>query len=32
MKILIEDLLVPEISGILYKRLDSLYKSAKDDL
>lgn len=32
MKILIEDLLVPEISDILYKRLNSIYKSAKDDL
>ena len=32
MKILIEDLLVPEISDILYKRLNSIYRSAKDDL
>ena len=32
MKILIEDLLVPEISDILYKKLNSIYKSAKEDL
>lgn len=32
MKILIEDLLVPEISDILYKKLNSIYKSAKEDV
>lgn len=32
MKILIEDLLVPEISDILYKKLNYIYKSAKEDL